>query len=295
MIKELLLISGLIYTNTININNINTFDNVINNDDIRLIKKTYNRDYNNILIYNAIGLTSNNDIYTYDIYLNSLSYGLIYNNNYDESLLYINYSLVLYESINNVVQSTTNVKTVDSWDYCIGLETNHEKVKNILDNFTALKCTLTNDYVNSPSNLTYSTISQDIKVSIYIDSQNYIDLNTTATSYLTLNDTNVNFIKYQSKSNDFINTTQVQDLRKHSYDNGYFYGYNDGYDVGYNEGYDVGKDDGALNFSFVSWLPTAIGGFLDFEIFPNFTLANILMGITGVFLAILLLKVFVGG
>lgn len=65
------------------------------------------------------------------------------------------------------------------------------------------------------------------------------------------------------------------------------------YNEGFNEGYSRGVSQ---NFSsFGSFLTNSVGGFLNFEIFPGFSIMNVLWSILGVFLFIIILRVFAGG
>lgn len=67
----------------------------------------------------------------------------------------------------------------------------------------------------------------------------------------------------------------------------------DEYNVGYQTGYAEGISQ---NFSsFGSFLTNSVGGFLNFEIFPGFSLMNILWAMLGILLFVIILKVFAGG
>lgn len=96
------------------------------------------------------------------------------------------------------------------------------------------------------------------------------------------------------------------------YDSGYAVGRDAGYELGLNEGFDLGEsqgfdrgyqlgfDDGVASTSsgtvdFTSWLGTAVGGFLNFEIFPGFNMSGILLIIISFSLVMWFLKVFAGG
>lgn len=79
------------------------------------------------------------------------------------------------------------------------------------------------------------------------------------------------------------------------YNRGYVTGYDEGYDTGYDEGYQDGEDDALVNTSFVDFIVNAVGGFMDFEIFPNFSIGNVLGAFVAVIVAVILLRVFAGG
>ena len=65
------------------------------------------------------------------------------------------------------------------------------------------------------------------------------------------------------------------------------------YNEGFNEGYSRGVSQ---NFSsFGSFLTNSVGSFLNFEIFPGFSIMNVLWAILGVLLFIIILRVFAGG
>ena len=79
------------------------------------------------------------------------------------------------------------------------------------------------------------------------------------------------------------------------YDRGYNKGYNEGHDIGYNEGYQKGEDNALTHTSFTDFLVYAVGGFMDFEIFPNFSIGNVFGALVAVVVAVILLRVFAGG
>lgn len=81
---------------------------------------------------------------------------------------------------------------------------------------------------------------------------------------------------------------------------GYSDGYNAGYDAGVDEGYEYGYEQGTANNQLVnngmfSWIFDGIQGFMQFELFPNFSIGLVLSVICGASLFIWLLKLFAGG
>lgn len=66
----------------------------------------------------------------------------------------------------------------------------------------------------------------------------------------------------------------------------------DWYHLGYMNGFGGG---GEFNGDYTSWMATAVGGFLDAEIFPNFTLGGVLGVLVALGLLVMFLKFFAGG
>lgn len=74
-------------------------------------------------------------------------------------------------------------------------------------------------------------------------------------------------------------------------------GYNKGHEVGKDEGYELGYKEAMdeTNPNLTSWLSTAVGGMLGFEILPNISFLTIIGIILTISLTIALLKFFAGG
>ena len=293
MLKKVFLISLLTMCVT------TPFLSMQNNETIQKIdnKNIYNRDYSNILIYTANGIDNNNTKYTYDLYINNLSYGLIYNQSYSESLLYYNYSLILGTRVGTSDYTYTNLGLIDNWDYATSILLDYSKVEYIIRNYTAISFNMSNTSTNSPSNLTDTYLQQSLKVSMYVDGNNYIDLIGNNSRSIQLNINGFALTNVTSNSYDFKDVTQVQDLRKDvtsfEYDNGYNNGYNDGYNIGETDGYNKGVNVDKDLFSLIGSAFNGLTDFFAIELLPGLPLGLLLFAPIFIGVVLLLLKLVV--
>lgn len=292
MIKELLLISGLIYSNC---------DVILNNsfNDVQ-IAKLPNKNINDYDVTQKIylldiagnGVNSNKN-YLYKFYVQTLNYGYLYSQN----ILFINFQFG-YDLLNLSDRTVTsyNLIYLDTWDY-IDTYSNYEYILNNIERIE-IQVSLTNivlgpsnaDVVINPSS--YISIIANADNWIRIDNSQYTQRNITFVENLT----NISFNGSAYSTNYYYHRSlYYNDAYQYGFNNGNILGYNQGYSEGLIEGFENGIAEGQLNFNVVDWITTALDGFLSFEIYPNFSLASLLMAVTGTFIALWILKVLAGG
>lgn len=282
MIKELMLITTILYGNALP-----TFDNADKQPIKQLMTNSPNINVSMGVIYLDI---TNNDTSEYYEYV-PLTYTLknIRANTDVEEYTMAYYFQCIYTAGSNQNTSTITKTQYLNYNEYQDLINNLLRVELIVDIANLTTTTLDNGDTRLLTQLivdyAISSSSQTYEVSQTYDLVIPLAINGTTITNFTINNT------YRTYYTGFAIRSAFGDIVNLYYDKGYDNGYNSGLADGYDNGYNAGT----LNFDFVSWIPNAIGGFLNFEIFPNFTLSNVLLAIVGAFLAIWILRVFVGG
>ena len=126
-----------------------------------------------------------------------------------------------------------------------------------------------------------------------------IDLSTYGSSHFPYNDYDV-FMNYYNngytEGNDVGYTNGYNEGEDVGYNNGYNAGLELGYTPGYNDGYNEAiQQNEIIKRGMFGWIMDSVQGFMDFEIFDNFTIGWMLSVVVGVSCLIWLLKLLAGG